>query len=150
MNLRKLLSLVFAACLSPAYAQITVFQETMGTVSATTTLAQHSLQSGFDNDAYVFDDGNAANPVDVRSSSTSSGAYVQRDSGVASGGANLWFSSSGERGFSLTGVRAAAFDSLELYFGYRKESASSNAGFRVDWSTDGGQNWDSVSINTNL
>ncbi|MHB1276876.1 MAG: hypothetical protein ACYC1Q_00595 [Bacteroidia bacterium] len=150
MNLRKLLSLALATCLSQAYAQITVFQETMGTVSATTSLAQHSLQNGFDNDAYVFDDGNAANPVDVRSSSASSGAYVQCDSGVASGGANLWFGSSGERGFSITGIRAAAFDSLELYFGYRKESASSNACFRIDWSADGGQNWDSVSMNAYL
>lgn len=146
MNLRKLLSVAFATCLSPAYAQFTVFQETMGTVSANTTLVQHCLQNGFDNDAYVFDDGNAATPVDVRNSSASSGAYVLCDSSAASGGANLWFGGGGERGFSITGVRAAAFDSLELYFAYRKESASTNADFRIDWSIDAGQNWDSVSL----
>jgi len=126
-------------------AQQSIFFESIGNVSSTQTLNAHVLQDGFDQDAFIFSQGGAANPVDIRSSSNSWGSYVRWDSVAASGGANVWFSSSNERGFSIHSIRASAFDSLQLYFAYRKESASSNADFHLDYSTNQGQSWDSLS-----
>ncbi|WP_167856234.1 T9SS type A sorting domain-containing protein [Hymenobacter metallicola] len=101
------------------WGQSTLFRETMGTVGSNTAISVHESNNGFDNDAYTMTDGGAANPADIRSSSASTGAY----SG-ASGGANVFFTTTNERGFAIEGIEARGFSGLTLSFAVRKESAS--------------------------
>lgn len=147
---RKLLPLLCLVGFTLAHAQVSVFDETLGSLTNTTSLAQYNVLQAFDQDALLFSDGGAANPVDFRNSSSSNGAYQQWNGNPASGNANVWFSSSGERGFSIAQIRAAAFDSLQLYFAYRKESASTNSDFNLDWSADNGQTWNNLSLSNLL
>ncbi len=125
-------------------AQYAIVHESFGIVAGTQSISNHAINLGFDEELLQYSDGNANDAADIRSSSNSSGSYITWDSILASGEANLWFSSSGDRGFSIHGIRAASFDSLNLYFAYRKESASSNADFQVYYSIDNDQSWDSL------
>lgn len=145
MNLKQMLFGLAWTWAQISAAQHCLLFETVGNVSSTQSLNAHVLSGGFDQEVLTFSSGDATNAVDIRNSSNSSGSYVTFDSVAASGGANVWFSSSGERGFSMHGIRASAFDSLQLYFAYRKESASSNADFQIEYSTDQAQTWDSLS-----
>jgi len=61
----------------------------------TTTIANHEAADGFDNDAYTMSAGGAANPADIRATSTSSG-YTG-----ASGAANVYFTSTANATFAL-------------------------------------------------
>ncbi|NCD21923.1 MAG: hypothetical protein EOL90_03150, partial [Spartobacteria bacterium] len=118
----------------------TLFAESMGTVGTTTTIANHEAADGFDNDVYTMSGGGAATPGDVRATSASSG-YIG-----ASGVANVWFpSTAGEYGFGIAGIDASGYGALSLSFGYRKESASANATFAVEYSTDG-STWTPVTV----
>ena len=126
-----------------------VFRETMGTPTAgTTTLADHEANDGFDNDAYAMSDGGADNPADVRTSIASAG-YVDPAGNAASGGANVFFPTNGltgTAGFAIAGIDSRGYEQLALSFGYSKESAATNMGFSVDWSTDGGATWNPVAV----
>lgn len=124
--------------------QVTLLKESFGNSGGTVSLDQHILNQGFDNDGLDFGSGDADNASDIRISSPSFG-YTQENGDTASGGSNVWFSASGERGFSVSGLRAGSFDSLELWFAYRKENASSNASFAVQWSPDGAQ-WNTLTL----
>ena len=124
----------------------TIFRETMGSVSATTTIAAHETANGFDNDGYTMSSGGAANPADIRATSTSSG-YTDPAGNSASGLGNLWFTStSAEYGFGVAGIDASGYDYLMLSFGYRKESGTANATLAVQWSTNAGSSWSSVTV----
>ncbi|NCA81114.1 MAG: hypothetical protein EOM72_00010 [Opitutae bacterium] len=117
-----------------------IFTETMGTVVSTTTLLAHETANGFDNDAYTMSNAGVASTGDVRVTSASAG-YTG-----ASGAANIWFpSTAGSYGFGIAGIDASGYDSLQLSFGYRKESGSANATFAVEWSTDGSA-WTPVTV----
>jgi hypothetical protein len=117
-----------------------IFTESMGTVGTTTTIATHEAANGFDNDAYTMSSAGAANAADIRATSASSG-YTG-----ASGVANVWFpSTAGEYGFGIAGIDASGYGALSLSFGYRKESASANATFVVEYSTDG-STWTPVTV----
>jgi hypothetical protein len=117
-----------------------IFTESMGTVGTTTTIANHEAANGFDNDAYTMSSAGAANAADIRATSASSG-YTG-----ASGVANVWFpSTAGEYGFGIAGIDASGYGALSLSFGYRKESASANATFVVEYSTDG-STWTPVTV----
>lgn len=129
-----------------ASAQVLILRESLGSVSSTTSIQQHQLNTGFDNDMLDFDDGNSALNADIRNSSHSGGAYLQYNNESSSGGANVFFSSVGERGFAIHLINTQAFDSLQLYFAYRKESVSANAQFRIEYKTDAQPAWDSLSI----
>src|SRR5690606_13744565 len=72
-----------------------------------------------------------------------SSGYINPLGEEASGGANVWFSGTGQRGFAIHNLRAKAFDSLCLYFAYRKENTSSNADFTLAWSIDD-THWDTL------
>ncbi len=118
----------------------TLFTESMGTVGTTTTIANHEAADGFDNDAYTMSAGGAANPADIRATSTSSG-YTG-----ASGAANVYFTSTANSyGFGIAGIDVSGYGSLNLSFGYRKESATANATFALEYSTDG-STWTPVTV----
>jgi len=106
-------------------AQTTIFSENMGSVSSTTAILGYS---GWQNNSTLtFGSGSAANPADIRSSNISSG-YAN-----ASGGANIFFTATTERGFSIEGINASTFSNIQLSFAYRKESATAFAGLSVDY-----------------
>ncbi|HMO05040.1 MAG TPA: Calx-beta domain-containing protein [Kiritimatiellia bacterium] len=122
------------------------FRETLGSVGGTTTIASHESANGFDNDAYLMNAGGAANPADLRATSVSSG-YADPAGNAASGGANLFFTStSGEYGFAIHGITTDGNGFQRLGFGYRKESGSVNATFTLGWSTNGGTTWNSIAV----
>jgi endonuclease/exonuclease/phosphatase family metal-dependent hydrolase len=127
----------------------TVFRETMGAPTGTTSVAAYEAANGFDNDAYTMSNGGISRTGDVRNTSISSG-YVDPAGNAASGAGNIWFTSTdAEYGFAIAGIEAAGYDHLRLSFGYRKESAASNAVFAVEWSTNNGTAWNAVAV-TNL
>src|SRR5690606_1489650 len=119
-----------------------ILRETMGEVSQTTSLTSHVFNQGVDSKLLLFTEGIASNSVDIRNSSPSSG-YINPLGEEASGGANVWFSGTGQRGFAIHNLHAKAFDSLCLYFAYRKENTSSNADFTLAWSIDD-THWDTL------
>ncbi len=137
--------------LSPIFADEsgeweTVFRETMGTVVSTTALSTHEAANGFDNIHLTMTDGGAANPADLRPTASSSG-YFDPAGQVASGDANLWFTSTtGERGFGIEGIDVRGFEALQISFGYRKEDANANMTLGVEWSTNSGAVWNSISV----
>jgi len=128
-----------------AGAQSTIFSETMGTVAGTTAVSVHEAANGFDNDAYTMTAGGAAATGDVRVTSVSSG-YTNSIGNVASGSANIFFSAGLERGFAIEGVNGTGFSDITIEFGYRKEASGSNAPYSVQWSTNSGANWNSITL----
>ena len=109
-------------------AQTTIFTESMGTVGGTTTIVAHETANGFDNDAYTMTNGGATLPADLRATSPSSG-YAG-----FSGAANVFFTTTvNQYGFAIEGIDASTFSSLQLQFGYRKESAANHATFAVEF-----------------
>jgi RHS repeat-associated protein len=108
-----------------SYAQTPIFSENMGTPGGTTAITSNTFQNS---GSLVYSNGAQTNPADVRATSTSTGY-----SG-ASGGGNVYFTStSGTYGFSIEGINASNYTTLSVQFGYKKESASSHAGFSVDY-----------------
>lgn len=124
----------------------TVFRETMGTPTGMTALTVYEAANGFDNDAYTMSPGGTSRTGDVRITNFS-GGYADPASNTASGGGNIYFSStSGDYGFAIAGIGAAGYDYLLLSFGYRKEATTSNATYAVQWSTNGGAEWNAAAI----
>lgn len=131
----NVLSLFCAVLISGLFCAPTVFgqspvitQETMGTPSATTTIAAHETSNGFINTSLTMTSGSATNPGDVRTSSASTG-YTG-----ASGSGNVFLTStSAQYGFAIEGINASAYTSLSLQFGYRKESATVLPTLAVDY-----------------
>lgn len=105
----------------------TLFTETIGSVSSTTTIAAHETANGFDNDNYTM-----TGTADVRNTSASSGY-----SG-ASGGANIFMTLTTPVTFLISGINTTGFVSPQLSFGiYKSTNASNGSGVTVDVSTDG-------------
>jgi len=131
----NVLSLFCAVLISGLFCAPTVFgqspvitQETMGTPSATTTIAAHETANGFTNTALTMTSGGATTPGDIRNTSTSTG-YT----GASAGGNVFLTSTSGQYGFAIEGINASAYTSLSLQFGYRKESATVLPTLTVDY-----------------
>jgi hypothetical protein len=115
---------------SEIHCQSIIFQESMGSVGSTTTLQNHILANGFDNNHYAFSKGGLENVVDIRATSASTG-YTG-----ASGNANCWFTeSAGDYGFEIAGINASGYTSLSLSFAVRKQGATGNAfaDFSIDY-----------------
>jgi hypothetical protein len=121
-----LVALVVISSFGLAQAQTTIFSENLGTPAATTTIAAYT---GWQNNGVLtFSNGGSTSSADVRISSASS-TYTG-----ASGGGNVFFTAtSGTYGFSIEGINAAAYTSLSLSYGYRKESGTVLATFSVDY-----------------
>lgn len=111
----------------PGYqSDVNVLSENMGVVSATTSIATHETNNGFQNTALTF-----SGTADVRATTGSSG-YA-----TASGGANIFFTASG-RNFIISGINTTSFSNLQLSFGILKSVGSSTGSdMLVQVSTDG-------------
>ena len=121
--------------------ETTIFTETMGTVGGTTTIAAHETANGFDNDGYTMSGGGAANPGDVRATTPSSN-YPS-----ASGLGNIWLSStSGDYGFGIAGIDASGYSHQLLSFSFYKTGSSANPTFSVQWSTNAGAAWNTITL----
>ncbi len=130
-NVRNLSALVVAVLLSPAAteAQVTIFSESMGTVTATTAIATHDANNGFQNSAaYDF-----SGTGDVRTSTASSG-YTG-----ASGQGNIFLTNtSNPRTFLISGINTEGYTDLVLVFGATKSTTTSSMSeLVVEVSTDG-------------
>ncbi|KAF0152441.1 MAG: extracellular ribonuclease [Ignavibacteria bacterium] len=126
--MKKILLILLLLFSSLIYSQTVIFTESMGTVSATTTIVAHETANGFDNDSFTMSNGGATNPADIRVTNASTG-YTG-----ASGTGNVWFTSTaGQYGFSIEGIDASGYSNLTIQFGYRKESSSSLPTFTLDY-----------------
>lgn len=109
----------------------TVFNETMGTPSATTPISSYYSSGGFDNDALVI-----YGSGDVRNTSPSAGGTAGTYTG-ASGGGNIFITSTAGRNFVIGGINTAGLSGLQLSFGVFKSTTTSNGSdFLVQVSTD--------------
>lgn len=123
-----ILTLLSLILINSVSAQTTIFTESMGSVGGTTAITTHETANGFDNDAYTMTNGGAAFPADIRATSASTG-YAG-----ASAAANIFFTATtNQYGFAIEGIDASTFSSLQLQYGYRKESAAAHATFAVEF-----------------
>ena len=113
-----------------------VFHENMGTVSATTSIATHETNNGFESDSLTM-----SGTGDVRITATSSG-YT-----AASGGANVFLTNTVGRTFIISGINTLGRSNLQLSFGLsRSNTAVNGSELQVRYSTDG-VNYTSLTIN---
>ena len=123
---------------SPGFeTDYTVITETMGSVSSTTSIANHETANGFDNDLLTM-----SGSADVRVTQTSAGAYTG-----ASGGANVFFTNTVGKNFIIDGINTSLYSNLQLSFGLYKNTASTSVSdsFFVKVSSDG-TNYTSLTI----
>jgi len=107
----------------------TVFSESMGVVTGTTSVASHELANGFDNDSYTM-----SGTGDLRTSSASSTTNYP----TASGGANVFLTNISGRNFIVSGINTSGLTGLELSFGIQKSTtASTGSDFAILVSSDG-------------
>jgi hypothetical protein len=125
----------FAGATTRLSAQTTIFSENLGIPTTTSGFAIATYATGtapatFQNAATLtYGIGDQAGAADIRKTSTSN------NSG-ASGEGNVFFSSStaaGDRGFSVESINASGFNTLQLSYGYRKNSGTAFAGLSVDY-----------------
>ena len=106
-----------------AGAQVTIFSENMGNPGGTTTIAAHTFQNS-GTQTY-------SGSADVRISTASTG-YTG-----ASGGGNVFFTSTFGTNFIISGINTSSYTNLTLSFGhYKAQSADSNE-LTVEVSSDG-------------
>nr|WP_322623896.1 YDG domain-containing protein [uncultured Flavobacterium sp.] len=117
--------LLFALTSVASWGQ-TIFTENMGSPSGTTAISSNTFQNS--TGSLTYDQGSATNPADVRSS-TASTSYTG-----ASGGGNVWFTTTNAQyGFAINGIDASNYTSLQLSYGYYKNSGTAHATFQVDY-----------------
>lgn len=108
-------------------AQTSIFSESMGTPTGTTSISSNTFQNS---NSLSYSNGGQPGSADVRNTNVSS-TY----SGFSAGG-NTYFTSSTTQasyGFSIEGINASNYSSLTLQFGYRKELQATHATFSVDY-----------------
>lgn len=104
-----------------------VFNETMGSVSSTTTIATHEINNGFYNDNLTM-----SGTGDVRNTTTSSG-YT-----LASSAGNIFLTNTIGRNFIISNINTNNLSNLQLSFGINKNSTTSTgADLIVQVSIDG-------------
>ncbi len=116
-----------------------VFSETIGTVSATTAIATHETNGGFDNDSFTY-----SGTGDLRVSTPSTG-YAG-----ASGSSNVFLTSNSSRTFQIDGISTTGYTSgtVGISFGAHKSTTASNmATLILEYSTTG-SSWTAISIPT--
>ncbi|KAF5055856.1 hypothetical protein DSECCO2_373330 [anaerobic digester metagenome] len=122
-----LLMIILSIISITVVSQTTIFTETMGTVSATTSIAAHESANGFDNDSYT-----TSGTGDVRNTTPSSG-YA-----TASGAANIFLTNTVGQNFLIEGINTSGYSNLKLSFGLLKSTTASNGSELVfEVSTDG-------------
>jgi hypothetical protein len=99
----------------------------MGTVAATTAIATHETNNGFDNDPYTM-----TGTGDVRNTTPSAG-YTG-----ASANANIFITSAVGINFQIAGISTLGYNTLTLSFGAHKSTTASNmTDLILEYSTDG-------------
>ncbi|MCK7589698.1 lamin tail domain-containing protein [Subsaxibacter sp. CAU 1640] len=116
------LVIVLLCAMVSGFGQVTIFSENMGTATGTTTIAANTFQ----NPGLTF-----TGDADVRSTGGSSGY-----SG-ASGGRNVFFTSSVGRYFEISDINTLGYSSISLSFGHLKSTTASNNQLSVEVSSDG-------------
>ena len=105
----------------------TVFFESMGTVSTTTSIAAHETANGFLNDDLLM-----SGTGDIRNTQASAG-YAG-----PSGGANVFLASTAGRSFTIGNIQTVGASQLVLRFAvYKSSSVATGADLKVQVSTDG-------------
>lgn len=99
-----------------------IFSENMGTPSGTTSIASNTFQ----NSGFTF-----TGTADVRNTTVSTG-YTG-----ASGGGNVFITSSVGRNFEISGINTAGYTDLSLSFGQHKSTTASSNELVVEVSSDG-------------
>jgi endonuclease/exonuclease/phosphatase family metal-dependent hydrolase len=106
---------------------VVLFSESMGTVTSTTSIASHENANGFQNTGFTM-----LGTADVRLTQTSLGY-----SG-ASGGANVFFTNTAGRYFTISGINTLGLSNVSIDFGmYKSTVASTGSELKVQVSDDG-------------
>lgn len=116
-------------------AAAVIFQESIGSVSSTTSIVNHNTAEGFDNDGFSF-----SGTGDIRTSSASTGYEG------ASGGANVFLTNSGTASFRIDGISTIGYNSgtIGISYGAFKSTIASNMTTLVlEYSTNG-TNWTQI------
>jgi len=104
-----------------------LFSENMGTVSTTTSVATHENANGFQNSNFTM-----AGTADVRATQISLG-YAG-----ASAGANVFFTNTVGRHFTISGINTLGLSNISIDFGiYKNSVASTGSELKVQVSEDG-------------
>ncbi|MDY0202035.1 MAG: X2-like carbohydrate binding domain-containing protein [Tenuifilaceae bacterium] len=104
-----------------------IFNETVGVVTSTTSIKNHQLASGFDNDNLTMTAGDLP-AADIRATYSSIG-YA-----AASAGANVFFTGAeGTYGFAIEGISLSNYHSVVLRFAFRKESTLNLPNLSVEY-----------------
>ena len=106
--------------------QAILFNESVGTVSQTTSISNHESNNGFD-----YDNLTMSGTADIRNTTPSSG-YTG-----ASGGANVFFALTHATNFKISGINTSYYENVNLEFGlYKSRTASDGTEFMVEVSTN--------------
>jgi len=128
--LRKfILILSLLAAMGLVFAQTTFYSESMGTVSATTTIAAHESADGFDVDSATY-----SGTADLRATTASSGYDG------ASGGANVFVTNTVGRYLLVEGINSSAYSNITMTLGHYKSTTAGNNELAIEVSSDG-TNW---------
>ncbi|MCX6291107.1 MAG: hypothetical protein NT126_05020 [Bacteroidetes bacterium] len=107
----------------------TLFTESIGTVAATTAIATHEANNGFDNDNFLM-----YGSGDIRNTNSSSG-YTG-----ASGLGNAFLTNTAGKNFVISGINTSGLSNLQLSFGVYKSSTtgigSNGSDLSISLSTD--------------
>jgi len=128
-----ILTAAFALTILTLSAQVSV--ETLGTVTANTTIAAHQAAKGFANKQLSF-----SGSAELQQQGSSEGKYTN-----ASGGANLRFANVPETDFVISGINTIEIMMPVIGFGILKGPDSANGSeLVVEYSTDGGSKWAAI------
>lgn len=125
MNLKFIVSTVVILLCTHIQAQTIIFSESMGVASSSTAISVHEFNNGFDNPDLSMTDGGAAKPADIRGTDSSSPTPANN--------ANVWFTTSDDRGFAIENIDASGYSGLTLQFNYRKQDNDKHATFAVQY-----------------
>jgi hypothetical protein len=121
-----LLAYLFSSFISISYSQ-TIFTESMGSPSGTTSIASFESANGFDNDPYSM-----TGTGDLRTTAASTG-YIG-----ATGAGNVFLTNNGTANFQISGISTTGCTSLILSFGaYKSTIASNMSELLLEYSIDG-------------
>ena len=131
----KKLLFIFTLCLCTigiSWGQTVFFSETFGSVSATTSIATHETNNGFDNDDATF-----TGTAEIRKTTASSG-YTG-----ASGNANVFFTNTIGRYLLIEGINSSSYSNISMSLGHHKNTTAGNNELSIEVSSDG-TNWNSL------
>jgi len=132
---RVMLSVLAVGLMLSAKAQ--VFKESLGVVSANTSVADHQNAKGFANSATLKFSGSA----ELQTNGSSLNKYTAGKD-PASGGANLRFANVEGTDFVISGINTSGINAPVLGFGLLKNSMASNGSeLAVEYSADKGKTW---------